>query len=81
MAINWYPIIKGNCSKCEKCIEFCPIDNMYIVNKQLVIKDGFQCPSECKVCKENCKYNAVAYYDGTEESIMNVFGGECHCHS
>ncbi|MBP9478542.1 MAG: hypothetical protein KBF12_07965 [Sebaldella sp.] len=80
MATNWYPIIKGNCSKCEKCIEFCPIDNMHIVNKQLLIKDGFQCPSECKVCKENCKYNAVSYYDGTEESIMNAFGGECHCH-
>ena len=76
MATNWYPIIKGNCSKCEKCIEFCPIDNMHIVNKQLLIKDGFQCPSECKVCKENCKYNAVSYYDGTEESIMNAFGGE-----
>ena len=80
MATNWYPIIKGNCSKCEKCIEFCPIDNMHIVNKQLLIKDGFQCPSECKVCKENWKYNAVSYYDGTEESIMNAFGGECHCH-
>ena len=80
MATNWYPIIKGNCTRCEKCIEFCPIDNMHIVNKQLLIKDGFQCPSECKVCKENCKYNAVSYYDGTEESIMNAFGGECHCH-
>ena len=80
MAINWYPIIKGNCTKCAKCIEFCPVNNMDVLNNQLIIKDGFQCPDKCNMCKEKCTYNAVAYYDGTEESIMRAFGGECHCH-
>lgn len=80
MADNWYPIIKGNCTKCKVCIEFCPIHNIKIENNQINIKDGFLCPDNCIECKVSCTYNAVEYYDGTEESIMRAFGGECHCH-
>lgn len=81
MADNWYPIIKGNCIRCKECEESCPIQNIVLVNNQITIKNGFECPVGCKECEVSCKYNAVAYYDGTEESIMNAFGGECHCHS
>ena len=81
MADNWYPIIKGNCTRCKQCIEKCPIHNIALVNNQIIINDGFECPDGCEECKESCTYNAVSYYDGTEESIMNAFGGECHCHN
>lgn len=81
MADNWYPIIKGNCIKCKECIDFCPIQNIKLENKQININDGFLCPENCKECKVNCAYDAVEYYDGTEESILRAFGGECHCHS
>jgi formate hydrogenlyase subunit 6/NADH:ubiquinone oxidoreductase subunit I len=81
MADNWYPIIKGNCIKCKQCIEKCPIHNIEMINNQIIINNGFGCPDSCEVCKDTCAYNAVAYYDGTDESIMNAFGGECHCHS
>ena len=42
--IDWYPIIKGNCNKCGKCIEVCPVDNMALISNQLVIIDGMKCP-------------------------------------
>ena len=54
---------------------------MALVNNQININNGFECPEGCEECKNICEYNAISYYDGTEESIMNAFGGECHCHS
>ena len=81
MADNWYPIIKGNCTRCKRCIEKCPIQNMTLVNNQITINNGFECPDGCEDCKDICEYSAVSYYDGTDESIMNAFGGECHCHN
>ena len=81
MAYNWYPIIKGNCIKCKECVVRCPIQNIRLENNQININDGFLCPEGCKECAKFCAYNAIAYYDGTDESIMNAFGGECHCHN
>ncbi len=78
--IDWYPIIKGNCNKCGECIIECPLENMIIKNNQLIIIDGMRCPDNCNICSESCKLNAISYYDGTEESILSAFSGDCHCH-
>ena len=82
MALDWYPIIKGKCTKCAECVDKCPIFNLKISGtekKQLVLDNGYECPDGCEICKENCRYDAIGYYDGTEESILNTFSGECHC--
>ena len=78
--IDRYPIIKGNCNKCGKCIEVCPVDNMALISNQLVIIDGMKCPENCNICSESCPQDAISYYDGTEESILTAFSGSCHCH-
>ncbi len=82
--VDWYPILRGNCNQCAKCVVKCPIQNMALVEingkKQVIINDGDLCIKGCTVCKENCHLEAIAYYDGTEESVLNAFSGMCGCH-
>ena len=72
MAVNWYPIIKGNCTKCAKCIEFCPVNNMDVLNNQLIIKDGFQCPDKCNMCKEKIPKDKSARYATDPHSLKKI---------
>ncbi|MEG2002835.1 MAG: EFR1 family ferrodoxin [Clostridia bacterium] len=59
-----------NCVNCGKCVEFCPMDNIKIVNNEVVFgKDCVQCMS----CINRCPFKAIQYGKKTKDRGRYVF--------
>lgn len=58
---KYYPIIKidtKKCNKCGECSKICPRDVIKAVGKKITIEDIERC-NLCRSCEEVCKQNAV----------------------
>lgn len=79
MAKNYYPIINNNCKVCLACVVSCPKGVLVQEHKQIILKDSSKCIEGCKACQTICSYNAISYYDGSQESLLKAFSGSCNC--
>ncbi len=80
MAKNWYPIINGKCDVCGKCIVVCPHNLLKKETGQISLENSESCIEECTKCKNICPLDAINYYDGTQESLLEAFSGVCNHH-
>lgn len=80
MANDWYPIINGKCNRCGDCIDSCHYSLLKYENGQIILNNYEKCEKNCNKCQKICSVNAIHYYNGTSESLLNSFSGVCSCH-
>ncbi|MDG6222863.1 MAG: 4Fe-4S dicluster domain-containing protein [Candidatus Bathyarchaeota archaeon] len=77
--IPWYPIIdKEKCTNCGKCVEYCSLGTFGFEEKdgekQVVIKNPYNCVVLCTGCDSICPTGAMSHpsVEETEKIIEDL---------
>lgn len=71
--IDWSPRIDyEKCNNCLECAKFCP-HKVYEINedaeKQLIVKNPYNCVVFCRACGKTCGLDAISFPDKKETTV------------
>lgn len=76
--IDWKPVIDySRCNYCFECVKFCP-HQVYEVrekdDKNLIVKNPFNCVVFCRACSKTCGPDALSFPDknATTQRIKEI---------